>query len=431
MVANPMRNKIISAFCDAAAGLACGLSLAWPAAGLAQEQPLSLREAEARLETGNRELIAARHALEIASSGVLIAGAVPNPVLSASATSINPWRPSIGGPLAQRLQVDSVLHVDQVIERGNKRELRVSAANSQVDAAQRDLDEVRRQQRLALDLAYYDLKLALDRARIQTETSTLHEQSVRAAEQRLKAGDAAESEVVRLRVEALRAANDARTAQADVTRARQALGLLIGEVNPLALMPVDDWPGDAAIPADEIGPESVQSRPDVRAAQARVSAAERSRELARALRTRDVTVGGQVERFPPDPKVSFGVNMAVPLFTNYYFEGEIAQAEAELTAAMAARERQVLLALNEVRRARTDMQSAAERRQRLVNDLLPNARRSLESAEFAYQRGASGLLDLLDARRTLRALELEAATAAADFAKARAALVASQYTDPS
>jgi cobalt-zinc-cadmium efflux system outer membrane protein len=412
-----------------AAFVALCMILACPLSSSGQERSISLQQAETLLETGNREIIAARRALDVASSGVVLAGAVPNPTLSAAVSSINPSR-GLGSGGLQNRQMDSILHVDQLIERGGKRELRIASAGSLVEAAKRDLAEVRRQQLIALDAAYFDLKLALEKLRIQRDTAALHEQSVSATERRFKAGDVAESEVVRLRVEALRAANDARSAEADLNRARQAVAILIGDADPAGLVSSDDWPVELP-PGGDPAPESVQSRADVRAAQARVEAAERSRELARRLRTRDVTVGAQIERFPPDPGLSFGLSVAVPLFLRYRFEGEIAQAEAELTAAMAARDRQVLVALAEVRRARNDMLAAADRRRRLADELLPNARRSLESAEFAYQRGATGLLDLLDARRTLRALELEAVAAAADFAKARAAFLASQMTDAS
>jgi cobalt-zinc-cadmium efflux system outer membrane protein len=431
MVPHPMDNQRAAIF-------AVCLSLACPVASRGQEaanysargpeQRLTLAEALARLESGNREIIAARRALDVASSSVTLAGALPNPTLGASVSSINPNRGLGAGGLRDR-QMDSILRMDQVVERGEKRELRIASAGALVEAARRDLAEVRRQQRLALDTTYYDLKLALEKLRIQRDTAALHTQSVGAAERRLKAGDTSESEVVRLRVEALRAANDALGAEADVQRARQALAALIGEpALGSELVPADDWPTGAANAAAP-SPESVQSRADVRAAQARVEAAERARELARRLRTRDVTVGAQVERFPPDPGLSYGVSFSVPLFLRYNFEGEIAQAEAELTAAMAARDRQVLLAISEVRRAQNDLLASAERRRRLADELLPQARKSLDAAEFAYQRGATGLLDLLDSRRTLRALELEAVTATADYAKARSALAASLTVD--
>ena len=70
------------------------LALACPLFALAQS--LTLTEAEARLEAGNREIMAARAQLELVGTGVTLAGAVPNPTLSASVSSINPSR-GIGG----------------------------------------------------------------------------------------------------------------------------------------------------------------------------------------------------------------------------------------------------------------------------------------------------------------------------------------------
>ena len=395
---------------------------------VAQAQSLTLAAAEARLEAGNREIIAARQLVELAGAGTLLAGAVPNPTVTASMASINASR-GIGAGRLQDKQVDSILRIDQLLERGGKRDLRIATADAQVLATQRDLDEIRRQQRLALNVAYFDLKLALEKLQIIRDTARLHEQSVAANQRRFESGDVAETEVVRLRIEALRAANDARSAEADVVRARQALGVLIGvESGTPEFVPSDAWPMEfPASAATEASAERIETRADVRAAQARVEVAERSRELARSLRTRDVSVGAQVERFPPDPGLSMGFSISLPLFVRYGFEGELAVAESGLTSAMAARSRQVAIAMTEVRRAQNDLRAADERRRRLNEDLLPQARKALASAEFAYQRGATGLLDLLDVRRTQRALELEAVSAAADFAKARAAWFASQF----
>jgi cobalt-zinc-cadmium efflux system outer membrane protein len=120
------------------------LTLARPIVAIAQT--LTLAEAEACLEAGNREIITARQQVGVTGSGVILAGAVPNPTLSASVTSINPSR-GIGAGRSQDKQVDSIVHLEQLVERGSKRELRI--------ASQHDLDEVRRQQRLALHVAWF------------------------------------------------------------------------------------------------------------------------------------------------------------------------------------------------------------------------------------------------------------------------------------
>jgi cobalt-zinc-cadmium efflux system outer membrane protein len=52
-------------------------------------------------------------------------------------------------------------------------------------------------------------------------------------------------------------------------------------------------------------------------------------------------------------------------------------------------------------RARAEAAAAAQRLRRYGETLLPEARKSAEFGEFAYRNGAIGVMDLLDARRTL------------------------------
>lgn len=53
--------------------------------------------------------------------------------------------------------------------------------------------------------------------------------------------------------------------------------------------------------------------------------------------------------------------------------------------------------------------------------LLAAAEKAAQGAEFAYSRGAIGVMDVLDARRQLTAIRLGAVTVQADYAKALAA----------
>jgi cobalt-zinc-cadmium efflux system outer membrane protein len=64
--------------------------------------------------------------------------------------------------------------------------------------------------------------------------------------------------------------------------------------------------------------------------------------------------------------------------------------------------------------------AAADRLRRYEASLLAEAQKAADYAEYAYRNGAIGVIDLLDARRTLRAVTLDAAAARADYAKALA-----------
>ena len=391
---------------------------------VAETLRLDLAEAE-RLLAANRDILAAQRALEAAQAGVTIAGQAPNPTVSYSNANISPMLGVGGGRLADK-RFDQFLGVSQLIERGDKRELRRGGAEAALTAAGADLADTRRQQRLMLHQAFYDLKAAQDKAGLMTETAELYSRSQAAADLRLKAGDIAAVDASRQRVELLRARNDERAAQADLVRARQSLAYLIGATARASdLVAESTWPARMAA-AD--GDMALERRADVRAAQARVEVARQGRELARSLATRDVTVGAQIGRTlgysSYMPGVNYGVSVSVPLFVRYAYQGEIAQAETAYTAALEAAETTTIQARQEIDRTRADLAAAADRWRRAEEESLPEARRVAEAAEFAYRKGALSLTDLLDARRTLRALELEALATRADYAKAHAAWLA-------
>ncbi len=392
------------------------------AAVMASKTPISLERAEKLFMERNRELQFARRATESSEADVLSASAAPNPELSIGSSRISP---SVGigtGPLSQK-RVDTVIGISQVFERGNKRELRTEAAQFSAVAARNDENDFLRQQRQGLYFAYYDLLQAQERLNISESTSALFEKSVAAADRRFKAGDIAATELSRIQVDALRARNDVRSAQADLERSQIALAYLIGaEKDAGGIVASDSWPALATAKESPSVEKALEQRADIRAAQERIKAAEKNRELARALLTRDVTAGVQYERFPGDvSNNSYGLTVSIPLFTRNLYTGEIRRAEIELENARENLERVRAVALGEIRRANNDLDAAAERVERLTATLLPTAEKAAKGAEFAYERGAIGIMDLLDARRQFYAVRIESVSAQADYAKALAA----------
>lgn len=383
---------------------------------------LTLQQAGIIFAERNRELLSARRTAEGTEADILSAAAPPNPELSMGTARINP-RTGIGPGRLTDKYVDTVIGMSQVFERGNKRALRTEAAQFNAAAARNDENDVARQQRLLLQAAYYDLKLAQERFRISNTAADLFDKSVAAAGHRLRAGDIAATELSRIQVDALRARNDARNAQAERERSQLALAYLIGaERNAARIIAADPWPAGAGRPQTPVAEDALERRADIRAAQDRVNAAEKKRDLARALRTRDITAGLQYEHFPGDAaNNSYGFTVSIPIFARYQYAGEIRRAEVELQAAQENLERLRAMALGELRRADSNLAAAEERMHRLSDVLLPAAEKAANGAEFAHTRGAIGLMDLLDARRQFYVAQLEAISAHADYAKALAA----------
>ncbi len=388
-----------------------------PAACLAQGMTaLSLHEAETLWREHSRELRLARAAESGAAADLQTAGQRPNPDVSLNMLSISPWSGYGSGPWKDK-KMDTQLRLDQLIERGGKRDLRIKGAEARLEAARFDSDETMRQQLGALRYAYYNLLLAQERRKLATDTAALYGRSADAGKLRQKAGDIAPVDVSRLQIDKARADSDARQAQAEFEQAQVVLAYLIGREGEAATLQANEsWPVLEELALREA---PLEQRPDLEAARRRLAAAEADRDLARARKSRDVTLGVQYEHNMQNaPTNSYGFGVSVPLFIWHEYEGEIARAESELDAARLQMEQQQAQAVGQVAQARSALLSARERVKRLEGGLLLDAERVAKAAELAYTKGAMGLMDLLDARRTLRQIQVEAASARADYAKA-------------
>ncbi len=366
-------------------------------------QTLTLPAVESMVLKRNRDIALARRAVQQAEADVITAGQKPNPQLTWLTQNINRSRGIGAGGLRDKT-VDSIIGLAQTFERGDKAGLRVATAQLLTGAAGADLADSGRVALLAARAAYFDLLAAQEKLASANDTAQLFARTLDAARLRLRAGD---------------------LAGADVARGRIALALLLAaEADAGALRAVSPWPPSTIALAAPPIEEAVAARADVRAAAARVAAADRARELAQSLRTRDLTVSVQLEHYPANDANpggsgnSVGVGVSVPLFLRHSNEGAIARAQADWYAARDILEKVKGEARAELQRARGDLEAARDRRVRIDGELLPRALQSAEAAEFAFRNGAIGVMDLLDARRTLKAIQIDASTARADFARA-------------
>lgn len=386
--------------------------------------PLTLRAAQSRLEECNRDVQAARLAVLAAAADVRVARERPNPTLELGVSNVNPHA-GIGSGSLRDKTVDGAARLEQLVERGGKPRLREAQAGALLAAVGADAADQLRQQRLAMRVAFFDLAAAQEKLSLQREFRALADASADASRKRLEAGEIAKVEADRFRLDAVRAANDERQSEIELARARSELAkLLAGESGAESLRVIPAWPeGDA--PSASSG-----ERPDVRAARRRVEAAERGLELARALATRDLTVGLQADHWPASQAnlqgtgVSYSLSVTFPLEVSHAYEGEAARASADLESARAALEKARASAQSDARIADQEWRSARERLERAETEVAPAARDVARGAEFAYAHGATGVLDLLDARRSLKSVELDEVQLRSDAAKAWARMEA-------
>lgn len=369
------------------------------------------------VEQRNRALISARRATAAGEAGVDMAGARPNPVVSLNTSGLNSRNTGSGGNL------DTTLRIDQPIERGNKRGLRLAVADSLLQANRSDESDSLRQQRLLARLAYFELKAAEEKLRLANESAQLARQILAKADLRLRVGDLSAADVARIRTDTLKIESDAVQAQVDLRRSRLALALLLAmEKEAGRLATADPWPAFSRL---AITTPEIEMRPDVTAARQRLEAAERSIQLAKAQQVRDVTLGAQVERAPDDRNRSvYGVGVSVPLFTGYDYRGEIRRAHVDRDSALDELERVRATAAAEFEQFTFEAERMSERARSLQDEALPAARKAHAAVVLAFNHGAASALDVIDARRSLFAIETDTTNALAEAAKARAAWAA-------
>lgn len=383
---------------------------------------LGLQDALARVDCHPLVRRAAAQ-LQAARADQTTAGQRPNPNLAVGAYSI-PRTGMAAGRFMDK-PFDHQLRVDQLIERGGKRALRQEAAAGQVRSADRELAQARADAQFDLAAAFLDVQSALARSEALRAFVVASTQTLVLLDARVRAGDAPAIEAARWRTEHARLQAEEASAQAETAAARARLAVAMGLSGPVptvagTLDGVDLSRLDADTPTDVL----LGRRADVRAAVARTQAAERLVRLAQAQRTRDVTIGVQADRYPSTPAnpsgngntVSFGAS--VPLFLAHAFEGEIARAQADWQWAQdqEALVREAAGAL--IEQSRAERRSSLSRLRLAELELLPAAERLAQAAEAAWARGGSSLLELIEARRALRAARLEVLNARAEAAKA-------------
>ena len=377
--------------------------------------------------------LAAAHADQISN------GHAPNPVLGLGVSNINPQAGTGGGALRDRT-VDSAVRIDQLIERGGKRGARRAAAAANSDAAQllRD-DAIQRGHQSVLE-AYAGLSAAMTEAALLRADADSYQTGLQAMRQRLGAGDVALADVNRAALDAARAAADADAAELSVLQARATLSTTLG-IGPLPdatrLEPLETLTGpvrEAAGAGDTVS--AYEDRPDLRASAARLGAAQASLSLADAGRKRDVDLTLGFDHWPTSPTNtqgtgnSYTVGISLPLFLYDSGRGGQLHARADVRTAQSDLDSRRASAERELVTARQQASQAQVLAERYRTALLPAAEQILQAEELAYQRGAAGLLDLLDARRSQRQVAVAALAAQRDALTAAGRLELARGRDP-
>ncbi|MDH5642493.1 MAG: TolC family protein, partial [Nitrospira sp.] len=270
-------------------------------------------------------------------------------------------------------------------------------------------------------VAFYGLLLAQQEAALAKQNLDIVEDVGRIVRARVKSGEAPQFELIKADVEVLKARQLLARAENAVRIKRVAMDTLTGG----ALGPIYTVEGDFKIFPHELSVETLMARmmdrhPAIQRLLRSVEQSDWKIEFERQLRVPTVTVNGGVWR--ELGREAFQAGLSVPLPLWYRREGEIASS----LGVKRREEAELLRARNELAREvhqhYQDARTTAELIDVFDRGLLRQAQEALRLAQFSFQHGASSLLEVLDAQRVQRQIQLDYAEARHDLSVSLARL---------
>jgi outer membrane protein, heavy metal efflux system len=366
--------------------------------------------------------IAHNHALKAARTLILqnraqeiTANLRPNPVLNFDSQFVPIFSPSdfSSENLNQLQQFD--LGVGYLFERGRKRQHRLQAARdatavttAQVSDDERTLTFNVAQQFVSVLLAESTLRFALLDLKSFQDTVDI-------SRTQYKAGYISEGDYLKIKLQLLQF-------QTDVSSAR--LARVQGLIGLRQLLGYDAVPADYDVVGDlsyqpvhlkleDLQMQALRDRPDYHAAELGVTAAQSQIALAQANAKQDVNATVNYTHVSGENSASFFANIGMPIFDRN--QGEIQRTRYALTQAQESQAATSDAVLSDVSDAYEGLRSNEEVVQIYTSGYLQEAQDSRDISEYAYKRGATSVLEFLDAERSNRAVQLAYRQALASY----------------
>jgi cobalt-zinc-cadmium efflux system outer membrane protein len=283
---------------------------------------------------------------------------------------------------------------------------RQDAAEAALAGASIGQEEVRLNVRAEVMVAFYELLLTQQVVGIVMENRNTVGEVARAVEARVESGEGARFESVKAAVEVMKADQEVTRAENDIQVKRAALNALTAgalgrhfAITGSFRAPIHD------LVLDDLQMRALSRHPTVRRIQKAVERADHTIDKERQSRIPDVTIFGNYAREIGREGVVAGLGIPTPLW--YRREGEI-------TAALGTKRREeagLIRAQSELAKMITQHHQDAETTSRQIDvfekGLLKKAQEALRVAQLSFRFGSAGLLEVLDAQRVSRQVQVE------------------------
>jgi cobalt-zinc-cadmium efflux system outer membrane protein len=353
----------------------------------------------------NHSLQAARTTILQNQALEITANLRPNPTLDGDAQFLPVFQPSnfTVDYLENNLQFD--LGIGYLFERGKKRQNRLQAAKDQTAVTTSLVSDNERTITFNVASQFVGALLAQANLDLATQDLASFQQTVDISQARFNAGGMSEGDLLKIKLQMLQFQMDVSAARLARVQALSSLRQLLGYesvaenyevMGELAYQPVKSA-------EDDLKAEALRQRPDLRAAQLGVTAAQSQFALAKADGKRDINASVNYAHIASLNTASLFGSMQLPIFDRN--QGEIKRTGYAINQSQELASEQSSIVLTDVTNAYESLHTNDQVVQLYQSGYLKQAEDSRDISQYAFDRGAASLLDYLDAERSYRATE--------------------------
>lgn len=378
-------------------------------------------ESEAMAANQNLKVAAARVTQARALVGVARADRVPQINAGFGPTRDKPSAVSLGLPQGQDMAPATtwrgLLTVSYEVDLFGRIADRISAARSDFEATQATFYSV--QLALQADVAqtYFALRETDEELALLRDTVRLRGESVRLLQRRFDVGEISELDLARARTELATTRSDGSALERRRAQLEHALAVLLGKAP--AAVSLTTSPLSNEMPAIPAGlPSSLlERRPDIAAASRVMAAANARIGVAKAafFPVLNLTAAGGFESAELGDLFKWsartwtlgpllGTVLSMPLIDGGRNRANLERSYGALEESVGNYRQQVLVAFAEVEDSLSNVRTLDEQ-SLATRDAIMSATRAVSIAQSRYRAGATGYLDVIDAQRSLLAVQ--------------------------
>ena len=370
---------------------------------------LTLREALSLALLQNPEIKAFAFEVRAREAAVLQAGLLPNPQLGAIVENF-------GNNALQGFDSTAItVQLSQLIELGGKRAARTQATQLARDLAGWDYERERIKVLTATHNAYVEVLSAQGRTALSKQVLDLAENVTAAAAKRVKAGKVSPMEETKAGVATAAVRIDLTRAERELEAARKHLAAAWGSTAPRFKRALGVLEAVLPIPTLEQLIERLRRNPELARWATEIAERQAVIGLEETRGIPDLTASFGVRRFeePGDDALVVGISVPLPVFNRN--QGAILEAQHRLAKAEEERRAVEVRVATALSSAYQTLAGAHAEISALKAQILPGAQSAFEAASKGYRLGKFGLLDVLDAQRTLFGAKAQYLRALTDY----------------